>query len=60
VSSSVHARGVINQFPQKRALRLRLPGNGCAFPAGAVGPDSANRLSIGCHKTPLDQYPRTT
>jgi len=60
VSSQIHARGVINQFSQKRALRPRLHGNRSAFPAGAVGSYAANRLSIGCYEILLDQYHRIT
>ena len=44
VPSSLHARSVFDQFPQKRALRIRLPGYGCAFSFGTLGPGSPDRL----------------
>lgn len=42
--SSVYAGGVIDQFPQKRALWTRLPCHGCAFSFGTLGIGFADRL----------------
>src|SRR5712672_1264348 len=44
MSSSVHARSVIDQLPQKRTLRTGLPGNGSAFPLCTLGAGSSDRL----------------
>src|SRR6266576_2811455 len=44
MSSSVHARSVIDQLPPKRTLRTGLPGNGSAFPLCTLGAGSSDRL----------------
>ena len=43
---SLHAGSVIDQFPPKRALRIRLSGYGCAFSFGTLGPGAADRLEM--------------
>ena len=56
----VHAGSVVDQFPQKRALWNRLPGDGGALSFGALGPGSTDGVKIDCRETLRDQYPRTT
>ena len=46
VPGSLHAGSVIDQFPPKRALRIRLPGNSCAFSFGTLGLGAADRLEM--------------
>src|SRR5207245_5711981 len=42
---AVFARGVVDQFPQKRTLWVRLSGHGVAFSLGALGTGSPHCLS---------------
>jgi hypothetical protein len=52
VPGSLYAGSVIDQFSQKRTLRIRLPGDRCAFSFGPLGLGCADRLSVQGRRSP--------